>query len=102
MAVTVPPRFYDYRTNYGQVRTGQVTVGTTATAILEYSASRVGVVVTNTGTSTVFVGQKGDVANGNGHALTAGSSLSLVSGAELWGAVATGTALVTFLEEQLR
>lgn len=84
------------------VRTQQKTVGTAALQLLEQNDSRLGCVVTNAGAVTVFVGQASDVVAGNGHALLAGNTLSLVSSTELYGAVASGTALVTVLEEVLR
>jgi hypothetical protein len=60
------------------------------------------VVVTNADTVTIYIGREFDVANGNGHALLTGNSISLVSSTELFGAVASGTALVTTLEEMVR
>jgi hypothetical protein len=102
MAVNVAPGFYDRNRHYGLVRTRQVPVGTAAIRILEQVDQRLGVVVTNAGSATVFVGSEYDVTNGNGHALLAGNSLGLVSSAELFGAVASGTVLVTVLEETVR
>jgi hypothetical protein len=102
MAVNVSPGFYDRNRHYGLVKTKQVTVGTAATRILDQVDGRLGVVVTNAGSATVYVGNAYDVVNGNGHALLAGNSLGLVSSAELFGAVASSTVLVTVLEETVR
>jgi hypothetical protein len=102
MAVNVNPGYYNRSTHYGVIRTRQVTVLTTATRILEQVDERLGVVVTNAGAATVYVGSAYDVVNGNGHALLIGDSLSLVSSSELFGAVAADTVLVTVLEETVR
>ncbi len=102
MAVNVPPGFYDRNKRYGITSTKHHTIGTTPTRILDQVDGRLGVVVTNADTVTVYVGSYYDVLNGNGHALLAGNSLSLVTSAELFGVVASSTALVTTLEETVR
>jgi hypothetical protein len=102
MAVNVTPGFYNRDLHYAFVRTAQITVGTTATRLLEQNDGRLGCVVTNADSVTIYIGREYDVANGNGHALLAGNSLSLVSSAELFGAVASGTVTVTVLEETVR
>lgn len=102
MAVQVPPQWYDRNKHYGTVHTGHVPVGSTPEQILFQNDGRLGVVVTNTGTVTVYVGTEYDVGAGNGHALLAGNSLSLVTSSELWGKSSGETQLVTFLEEQVR
>lgn len=102
MAVTVPTGFYDRNRHYGTLRTGHIPVGTTPMQILTQNDGRLGVVVTNAGADIVYVGTQYDVAHGNGHVLFQGSSLSLSTSTELWGQSASGSQLVTFLEEQVR
>jgi hypothetical protein len=102
MSVQVPPGFYNRANHYATVRTGHISVGATPTRILFQNDGRLGVVVTNAGADIVYVGAQNDVGASNGHVLFQGSSLSLDSSAELWGQAASGTQLVTFLEEQVR
>lgn len=100
--ITVPPGFYDRGVSYALIQTGQVSVGTSSTRIVAHDDARLGCVITNTSGVTVIVGGDTTVALTNGHALLAGNSLTLVSPAELWGIVATGTATVTTLQEIVR
>jgi hypothetical protein len=83
---------------------GQVTVGTTATAIC--TASIVGsVVIYNGGTGTLYVGGPNVTASGatQGVPVAASGSLSLVIAGDvartIYGVVASGTAAVNFLYE---
>jgi S-adenosylmethionine:tRNA-ribosyltransferase-isomerase (queuine synthetase) len=102
MAVNVTPGFYNRDLHYAFVRTAQVTVGTTATRLLEQNDGRLGCVVTNADSVTIYIGREYDVANGNGHALLTGNSISLVSSTELFASVASGTAIATVIEEMVR
>jgi hypothetical protein len=102
MAVQVAPGFYDRNRHYGIVRTKQITVGTDAIRILEQVDGRFSAVVTNAGAANVFVGSSYDVVNGNGHAILVGTSLIIETSTELFAAVATGTNLVTTIEEMVR
>ena len=78
--------------------TGQVSVTSAATLIIAANASRKGVLITNTGNATVYVGTSGVTAT-TGHALPAGASLSLPTLAAVYGIAATSQT-VTFLELQ--
>lgn len=102
MAVTVPPGFYNQGARFALPVTGQVSVMTTPTQILEQNDGRLGVVITNTGTVTVFVGELQNASITKGHALLAGNSISLVSACALYGVVAAGTVTVTYLQEIVR
>lgn len=102
MAIAVSPNFYDQAQNYPLPRVGQQTVGTTPLLVVAYNPKRLGAVVTNTGTTTVYLGPDMSVSTTSGHALMSGNSLSLNTPCELWGVCGTGTNLVTTFEEQVR
>lgn len=82
------------------VKTAEVTVGTSATALEPVDQSRGGrsVWVKNLGAETVFVGGS-DVTTANGQELGAGESASfdLDAGERLYGVVAAGTEPVRVL-----
>lgn len=79
--------------------TGQVSVATTATLIIAANGVRQAVLITNThATATVFLGVGLGVTTATGHALTAGSSITLPVGSPVYGIVAASTATVTYVE----
>lgn len=79
----------------------QVTVAATATSLLASNTARVGALIVNNGTVSVFLGQTSGVTTSNGLELPAKAALSidspLYTGA-LYGIVASGTAAVTIAE----
>jgi hypothetical protein len=79
--------------------TGQVSVTNAATQIIAGNGNREGVIITNTGSVTVFLGEQAVTAS-TGHALPAGTAITLTCASPVYGITATGTSTVTFLEEQ--
>lgn len=102
MAVNVGPNYYNTDANYAVANTGQQLVAQVAVQLLSYNPRRLGVVLTNTGANTVFVGGKASDLIASGHALPAGASIGLSSATELWGNSVTGNNVVTYLEECVR
>lgn len=79
--------------------TGQVTITSSATLIIAVNAYRDSIVIYNSGTVTVFLGEVG-VTAATGHALPAGASLTLTCSSPVYGIAASTSGAVTFLEEQ--
>lgn len=79
--------------------TGQPLIGTTPGMIVDTNEHRTSLVITNTGTGTVFLGNSPQVSAVNGHALTAGGSIGLATHAAIWAVSATGSNQLTYLEE---
>lgn len=102
MAINVPPGYYNKDRQRAFITPHQFVVNTTPELLLPESFSRLGAVITNAGTESLFVGGDKRVTIANGHAIPAGVSLALSSSAEVWGVVATGPCTVTTLEEQLK
>lgn len=84
---------------FGNIQTGQATVGATATLICAGMYGRGSVTIVNHGTVDVFLGGSG-VAAGTGVLLpgTKGASIKLDTDADVYGIVATGTQAVSFVE----
>jgi len=74
------------------VAAAQVSVGTSATSVLQAGDAGVEAVVRNAGAASVFLGGSG-VATTDGYELEVGSTvrLLLTAGDQLFGVVATGT-----------
>lgn len=102
MAIVVGPEFYDTDRHRGIAQSAQIAVSTTPTRLLDDNPARLGVVITNAGASTVFVSGSPTTNANDGHALLAGGSLSLSSSTALYGVTASGTVIVTILEETVR
>lgn len=79
--------------------TGQPNIGTTPEMVVDINSNRTSLVITNTGTGTVFLGSSSQVSAVNGHALTAGGSIGLATKAAIWAVSATGSNQLTYLEE---
>lgn len=77
--------------------TGQVSVASTATLIIA-AGNRQGVLITNpSSTVTVYIGGSG-VTTGNGQELLPGNSITLPVVSAVYGIVATGTQVVSYVE----
>jgi hypothetical protein len=88
----------------GNYASGQVTIGTSATLIQVVPAVDGGVLIANTGASTVYLGGPSVVATAGasqGYPLTAGTSVNIpASGSldnSLYAIVASGSSTVNFL-----
>jgi hypothetical protein len=79
--------------------TGQVSVTSAATQIVAGNGQREGVIITNTGTVTVYLGGQAVTAS-TGHALLAGTAITLTCASPVYGITASTSSTVTFLEEQ--
>lgn len=81
---------------------GQVTVPATAGGILIKAAntSRKRITITNSGSNTIFLGASAALtAIASSHALPAGASITLNNTAAIYGIVAAGNEIATYLEE---
>lgn len=80
--------------------TNQVTVGATATLIVNQNTGRKTVVITNLGTTDVWLGSSNGVTTSNGQLLpgTKGASISIPSTSAVWGIATSGTQAVSFLD----
>lgn len=76
---------------------GQVSVGVTATSIKGATAGRAALLVTNAGSTTVFLGDA-SVTILTGFPLAAGSTVGVPQTSALFGIVAASTATVGFME----
>jgi len=79
----------------------QVTVPATAGGIVikAVNANRQRITITNSGAATVYLGKDNTVTAATGHALLAGMAITLNCTSAIYGIVAAGTNLVTYLEE---
>lgn len=79
--------------------TGQATAATTSTLLVPARVGRSAVTITNLGTTDVFVGNTGvTTATGQLLAGVKGTSLTLPTGAAIYGVVSTGSQAVSFVE----
>jgi hypothetical protein len=84
------------------LNTGQVTLGTTATAIVPLNPTRTRLTIYNVGGSAAFLGGA-TVSATTGVPLPAsvGAAVTVNTAAALYGIVTTGTEVVSYLEEVL-
>lgn len=82
--------------------TGQATVTGTATLIVAANASRSGLVITNTGTTDVYLIENSSGTTSTGQLLpgTKGASLGFTTTGAVYGITGGGTAVLTFLQTQ--
>ena len=85
------------------IATGQLSVGTSAALLVAARAGAVGtgrmaVVITNTGTATIYVGNSG-VTTSTGLAIPAGQSIRLLTGAAIYAVSGTASQTASYLEE---
>ena len=80
--------------------TNQVTVLATATLIVGSNTGRKATVITNLGTTAVYLGPNSGVTTANGQLLpgVVGASISIPQTGPVWGIAATGTQAVSFLD----
>jgi len=83
--------------------TGQKSISTSATKIVDANTDRRTLIIMNHSGSTVFIGKDNTVTTSNGLAVTAGSALNLTRLLEgykgaVYGIVASGTATISYLE----
>lgn len=80
--------------------TNQVTVLATSTLIVSGNNGRKAVVITNLGTTAVYIGPNSTVSTTNGQLLpgTVGASISIPQTGPVWGIAATGSEAVSFLD----
>lgn len=81
------------------INTNQITVGATATLIVAARAGRQSVSITTTAATVLYIGASG-VTTTTGHyiAASAGATITVNTAAAVYGVVASGTLVVTFLE----
>lgn len=92
-------------TTVANVATGQVSVGSTATLIVPSrigapGTGRAAVIITNIGTTDVYIGFNNTVTTGNGDLLTGtkGAFVTIPYDGAIWGIVASGSQTVSFME----
>ena len=83
---------------YQAVQTGQVTVTGTATQIVTAYSSRSGIVLINTGATTVYVGENASVTTSTGYPLLASTSVSFSTTGAVYGITSGGSDLVGWLQ----
>src|SRR5215467_935509 len=84
----------------GNIATGQVTVGATATLIAAARPGRVSITIINNGTTDVFLGPSGVTAT-TGLLLLGikGTAITISGSAAIYGIVGSGTQIVCFMEQ---
>ena len=80
------------------VQTGQATVTGVATQIVPAYPSRSGIVIINTGATTVYIGENASVTTSTGFPLLASTSVSLATTGALYGITSGGSDIVGYLE----
>lgn len=82
--------------------TGQATVTAAATLIVAANASRSGIVITNTGTTDVYIIENTAGTTSTGHLLTGtkGASVAFSTTGPIYGITGGGSATVTYLQTQ--
>ena len=82
--------------------TGQATVTGSATLIVAANTSRSGLVITNTGTTDVYLIENVNGTTSTGQLLpgTKGASLGFTTTGAVYGITGGGTAVLTFLQTQ--
>ena len=80
--------------------TNQVSVANTETLIVAANPTRRAVIITNLGTTAVYLGNSTGVTTGNGDLLPGivGASVTIPTTAAIYGIAATGSQSVSFLE----
>ena len=80
--------------------TNQVTVQSTATLIVAQNTGRKAVVITNLGTTAVYIGSSSSVTTSNGQLLpgVVGASISIPQTGPVWGIAASSTEAVSFMD----
>ena len=80
--------------------TGQATITGTATQIIGARATRAGVIITNAGTTDVYIGFNNTVTTSTGDLLTgtAGAFVSIPYTGAVWGITGGSSETVTYLE----
>lgn len=79
---------------------GQVSVGSSATKIVGGNESRHTVVITNLGSTAVYIGPNANVTSSNGQLLpgSVGASISIPTSGPVYGVASTGSQTVSFLD----
>lgn len=82
--------------------TGQATVTAAATQIVPANSSRSGLVITNTGTTDVYLIENSSGTTSTGHLLPGikGASLGFTTTGAVYGITGGGTAVLTWLQTQ--
>jgi hypothetical protein len=100
--IAVPPGFYNTLDRVSACDTKQTIVTTTAGILRPHSPDALGILIVNAGTDTVFIGEKGKVIGGDGHALLVGNTVLIFGPMELWAIANSSTQLVTWLQGLLK
>ena len=85
---------------YQAFQTGQVSVLGTATQIVAAYPSRSGIVITNLGTTDVYLGENANVTTATGHLLpgTKGASVSFATTGAIYGITSGSAQTVSYLQ----
>jgi len=83
---------------YQAIQTGQVTVTGSVTLISAAYPSRSGIVLVNTGGTTVYIGENANVTISTGCPLLASTSLSFSTTGAIYGITSGGSDVVGFLQ----
>jgi hypothetical protein len=83
--------------SFGINSTGQVSVTNAVTQIIAGNGSRQGILITNNGSVTVFLGGN-QVTASTGQALPAGSTVALPVDSPVYGITSSSSSTVTFIE----
>ena len=80
------------------IQTNQVTVTGSATQIVPAYSSRSGIVIVNTGATTVYIGETAAVTTATGFPVIAGTSVSFSTTGAVYGITSGGSCVCGFLE----
>ena len=83
---------------YQAIQTGQATVTSAATQIVPQYSSRSGIVLLNTGSSTIYIGENNAVTTDTGYPLLASTSVSFSTTGAIYGITATGSSVLGWLQ----
>jgi hypothetical protein len=83
---------------YQAIQTGQVSVPTAATQIVGQYSSRSGLVLTNTGSVTVYIGENSGVTTSTGYPLAASASVSFSTTGAVYGITGSSEATIGWLQ----
>ena len=80
--------------------TKQVTITTSATVIVPANSSRRGVIITNTGTTDVYIGKDNALTTSIGDLLAGvkGAFVSIPTTSQVYGIVGSGSQVVSYME----
>ena len=78
---------------------GQVSIGATASQIVPANPDRSGIIITNLGANTVYIGEA-NVTTTTGQAIQANSSIAFSTTLAIYGVAATGSNICTWLQTQ--